>query len=77
MHASFSTPLFLSFFSQWLLELLLFFFFAGIPNNNSPQLSLEVVSFLQIGKTTKHNEQIRKTLLETCHITFLPLQTRN
>jgi hypothetical protein len=47
----------------------------GIPKNNNPQLSWQIVSFFQIGKTTKHNEQIRKTLLEDCHITFPPLQT--
>jgi hypothetical protein len=61
-----------SFFSQWLLELMVFFWYS---ENDNPQLSGEVVSFLQIDKKTKHKEEIRKTVLEDCHITFFPLQT--
>jgi hypothetical protein len=59
--------------SQWLPEL--FLFFAGIQKKtHNPQLSWEAVSFFQIGKKTKDNEQIRKTLLADFHITFLPPQ---
>jgi len=49
-------------------------FFFWYSENDIPQLSWEVVSFLQIDKTTKHKEEIRKTVLEDCHITFFPLQ---